>query len=154
MLMRCVYLSTRLIETDWIDRLELTLSWFTCEAVLPILINVMQYFTMRQVCFNFSLNERWRETVCSKVRVCTSIKVCVQSPTNMSLYACNTAPFPRARYRLRFRLAVLVCLSSGSHLLCVLDNAARGKQGLKCHFMLGNKLSLHYPKPKPEMNFI
>lgn len=51
-------------------------------------------------------------------------------------------------------LVVLLCLSSGSHLLCALDSAARGRQGLKCHFMLGNKLSLHYPKPKPEMNFI
>lgn len=36
---------TGLIETDWNNGLELTLSWFTSKADLPLLINVMWYFT-------------------------------------------------------------------------------------------------------------
>lgn len=72
----------------------------------------------------------------------------------MSLYLCNPAP-PKSPGPVLIVFQVeLVCLSSGSHLLCVLDRAVEGRQGLKCHFMLGNKLSVHYLKPKPEMNFI
>ncbi len=33
--------------------------------------------------------------MCSNKRVCTSIKVCVQSPTSMSLFVCNTLAIDR-----------------------------------------------------------
>lgn len=36
--------STGLTETDGMDRLERTRSWLSCEADLPLLINVMWYF--------------------------------------------------------------------------------------------------------------
>lgn len=32
--------------------------------------------------------------MCSNKLVCTSIKVCVQSPAGMSLYVCNAHPIP------------------------------------------------------------
>lgn len=87
--------------------------------------------------------------------VCASVYACVQSPTSLSMYVIQYHFMKPSIDRVSGGVGCGSSLEQWqSPAVCVLDSAAGGRQGLKCHFMLGNKLSLHYPKPKPEMNFI
>lgn len=102
------------IDGAWLDRQILT-HRARRAAGLPFLINVMWYCTV----LLFQSGERL--CVCCDVNVCTFMKVCVRSHQLTCLHMCVTQHLSIV---FQAALAVRVCSSSGSHLLCALDSVA------------------------------